>query len=320
VRGGQTDARGRETSVSGGAPKLGGAEHRRTNSQSSTYGEEAARDRPVADMVRDALDDRAWPIVIDDFQYVPLKTRRDIARAVKTLIARTHVVLIAVPHEAFEPVRAEPDMNGRVWQLEVEPWDMDELMFIAREGFTALNIVDRDGRVGKILAEASYGAPFLMQQLCHDYARSLGVTQTATEPVVAEAPDWHDFFRRVADRSEPGVFAKLLEGPTARGQARTQRRFKAVDATLDIYGAVLYGIAKAGPEHPIKYQEIVHILDESFYEKPRPNQVTHALGHMHEIAEKERGASDPALVYRNGIVHVMDPFFAFYLEYGSWIR
>ena len=195
-----------------------------------------------------------------------------------------------------------------------------ELMYIAREGFAALRIVDPDEDAGKILAEASYGAPFLMQQLCHDYAIWLGVSQTADEDVRAVEPDdWGQFFRRVATRTKPGVFDKLLRGPDPRGQGRTPRRFKVVDATTDIYGAVLYGIANVGLQKPIRYQEIVRALEKSLHEAPQSNQVTNALRHMKEIAFAARGASDPALDFKNGEVHVMDPFLAFYLDNGPWI-
>jgi hypothetical protein len=318
VRGEQTTTADDEYGFSIG-PKGATANQSSRDSSALAKAKEAARERPLPDLVREAMRVEPWPVVIDDFQYVPANLKRAIARAVKTLIPDTHVVLAAVPHSAFDAVLAEPDMNGRVWQLEVEPWSVEELMFIAREGFKALGILDTEQRIGKVLAEASYGAPFLMQQVCYDYARSLGVTRTSNPRVRAEAPDWHDFFRRVAERSRPGIFAQLLEGPAARGTARTPRHFKVVDVTTDIYGAVLYGVAKVGPEHPIRHQDITRIIDESFHEPLRPNQVTNALGHMSDIAEKHRGSSDPALVFRAGRVYVMDPFFAFYLEYGSWI-
>ena len=258
--------------------------------------------------------------MIDDFQYVPQPVRRAIARAIKTLVTRTQVILIAVPHEAFEAVRAEPDMNGRVFQLRVEPWSIPELTYIAREGFKALRIDDAHEEVGRLLADTSYGAPFLMQQLCHDYAIAIGVTETAAADVAAGEPgDWGRFFSRVAERTKPGVFEKLLRGPDPRGQERTKRRFKVIDATTDIYGAVLFGISKVGVNSPITYREIVRALQVSLHETPQSNQVTSALRHMSEIAFASRGSSDPALDFKGGEVHVMDPFLAFYLDYGPWI-
>ena len=96
-------------------------------------------------------------------------------------------------------------------------------MFIARQGFEALRIVDSHDEVATILADASYGAPFLMQQLCHDYALAIGVTRRGSEDVGAREPgDWTQFLSRVADRTQPGVFEKLLKGPDPRGTSRSR--------------------------------------------------------------------------------------------------
>jgi hypothetical protein len=266
--------RGRGGGAELGPPGLRGS-WRGSSSSSEAEATERARTRTLPDLVRHALEREPLAIVIDDFQYVPQNVRRAIARAIKTLITRTHVVLIAVPHEAFEPVRAEPDMGGRVWQLAVEPWQVYELMFIAHEGFNALHIVDGREDVGQLLAQTSYGAPFLMQQLCHDYARAIGVKETAAEAVPADEPgDWREFFTRVAERTKPGVFDNLLRGPDPRGQERTKRRFKIIDATIDIYGAVLYGISKVGVDRSIPSGEIVRALQDSLHEAPQSNQVS----------------------------------------------
>jgi hypothetical protein len=151
-----------------------------------------------------------------------------------------------------------------------------------------------------------------MQQLCHDYALSLGVRKRGENDVEAVAPvDWGTFFEKVASRTQPGAFEKLLKGPDPRGTSRTPRRFNVVDITTDIYGAVLYGMVKVGLNKAIRYQEIVQVLEKSFDKPPRSGEVTNALRHMSEIAFKSRGASDPALDFKNGVVHIMDPFLAF---------
>jgi hypothetical protein len=310
--------RGRGGGVELGPPGARGS-WRGSSSTSEAEATERARTRTLPDLVRGALDREPQAIIIDDFQYVPQNVRKAIARAIKTLITRTHVVLIAVPHEAFEPVRAEPDMGGRVWQLAVEPWQVYELMYIAHEGFSALNIVDGREEVGQLLAQTSYGAPFLMQQLCHDYARALGVKETAADVSADEPGNWSGFFSRVAERTKPGVFDNLLRGPDPRGQERTKRRFKIIDATTDIYGAVLFGISKAGVDRPIPYRDVVRALQVSLEEAPQSNQVTSTLRHMSQIAFDARGSSDPALDFKRGTIHVMDPFLAFYLDYGPWI-
>ncbi len=134
-----------------------------------------SRSRGLAEVAREGLGTLPVPIVIDDFHYVPDDLKRDIARAIKSIIPLTHVVMIAVPHEAFEAVREEPDMGGRVWHQKIEHWNTDELAFIASSGFDALNVTDPGGAVAANLVESSFGAPFLMQQLCYDLMTHHGV-------------------------------------------------------------------------------------------------------------------------------------------------
>lgn len=76
--------------------------------------------------------------------------------------AGAHVVgdMIAVPHEAFEAVREEPDMAVRVWHLRIDPWSQDELQLIASLGLGALNVGDDGESIGQHLARNSLGRPF----------------------------------------------------------------------------------------------------------------------------------------------------------------
>lgn len=312
---------GRETggSLTLGIPDVAGAEGRRGRSSSAALATTGSRTRPLPDVVREELASSPVPVVIDDFHYVLQPTQVAIARAIKTLIGLTNVVLIAVPHEAFDAVRAEPDMNGRVWQLPITSWTTDELAYIARTGFAALGVVDRDERVAQRLAAESFGAPFLMQQLCYDYAIQLGVEATANPPVLAQEPEnWSAFLRRIADRSIPGVFDRLIRGPNPRGQQRIDRVL--TDGRRgDIYAAVLHAIAKTPQQARIRPQDLTRVLETSLAENaPTTQQIASSLGHMSEIAWDGRGTGDPALDFKDDELHILDPFLAFYLRHGSW--
>jgi hypothetical protein len=301
-----------------GVPHVASVTGKVSEGSTATQSVKYSRKRAPADVAREALAVVSTPIIVDDFHYVDESVKRDISRAIKSILPLTHVVLMAVPHEAFEAIRAEPDMGGRVWNLSVEPWSEEELLDIAVKGFAALHLRDRDNAVGRKLAQESYGAPFLMQQLCYDLAVSNGVLQTlAIQQMVQAPPDWEDFFRRIANRTEPAVFEKLLKGPNPRGQERIKRELQDGRKT-DIYGAVLYALKLLGPKPRIRYQEIVRVLDTELIEPARGQQVTSSLGHMASIAKEARGSGDAALDYKNDELFILDPFLLFYLRYGSW--
>ncbi|GAA2062674.1 ATP-binding protein [Leifsonia soli] len=285
----------------------------------STNTNTATRSRNAGEVAVQALRDLPVPIVIDDFHYVDAALKLDLTRIVKALIRITHVVMIAVPHEAFEAVRQEPDMNGRIWNLTILPWEQDELLEISRTGFPLLNLTDPNEVVGQKLSEVSMGAPFLMQQLCLDYCLERDIFATLPKPTeLSVEDDWPAFFKRVADRIVPGVFDALSRGPRTHGQERSERHLKDRSGVTDIYGAILYSISKLGPVRTVPYLTLTHKIDELFVEAPQSQQVTSSLGHMANIARDARGAGDAALDYKNDELHILDPFLSFYLRYGSW--
>jgi len=278
-----------------------------------------SRTRSLSDVAMQGLDELPVPIIIDDFHYVPEAAKLEIVRAVKGLLLRTHVVMIAVPHEAFDAVRQEPDMNGRVWGLKILPWEPDELVEIARAGFAVLGVIDKDDKVANELAAASMGAPFLMQQLCLDYLLDQEILHTQDPAVeLALTDDLPSFYRRVADRSVPGVFDLLASGPKTHGQERSPRALKDGTGVTDIYGAILLAVAHLGPVTSISYTDILHKIQELFDDAPTGQRVANSLGHMSTIAHENRGSSDAALDYADDALHVLDPFLSFYLQHGQW--
>ena len=312
----ETEGTGKQLGMNVGVPKLASIEASKKDDKTVLYGVRKTRAQAVTTVARTGLEELGVTVIIDDFHYVPEDAKVPLARAVKTIIPFTKVVLIAVPHEAFDVVRSEADMGGRVSQLTIEPWSVEELEFIARKGFEALNIDDQHGVATK-LAENSFGAPFLMQDLCYHYATSLGVLQTAPQPVLTIEPyDWDEFFRRIANRTPPVMFDQLLRGPKTRGQKRIARVFKTGEKT-DIYGALLYAMAKAA-KSSVTYQELAVILERDFAELIPGQQITSSLGHMATIADENRGTGDAAVAYKNDELHVLDPFLLFYLVFGSW--
>jgi hypothetical protein len=312
----ETDATGKQLGMSVGVPKLASIDARKTDDTGVTKGVRKSRTQAVTSVARTGLEELTVPVVLDDFHHVAEEAKQAVARAIKSVIPFTKVILIAVPHEAFDVVRNEADMGGRVSQLRIAQWSVPELHFIAQRGFEALNIDDQRG-VGMKLAEASYGAPFLMQDLCYQYAISLGVLETAAEAVsTVEPPDWDEFFARIANRTPPSIFDHLLKGPKTRGQRRVARVFK-TGVKTDIYGALLYAISRAG-KASVTYQELARVIEAAFDEPIAGQQITVSLGHMAAVATENRGTGESAVAYKDDVLHVLDPFLLFYLRHGTW--
>jgi len=306
------------TGVEGGIPGLrfklnadGGTEFESSTSRS--------RKSLGVSVVKTALRQKPVPIVIDDFHFMDGPLRLDVAKAVKDLVRITRVVLIAIPHSTFEPLRKLPDMDWRVETLGVTRWEPDELSQIAQVGFGLLGIVDHNDEISSRLATESRGAPAIMQTLCLEYATEIaGVWQTADPARDAQAPQsWIAFLRAVAQGKKPIAFDAFVEGKEVRGTNRNKRVLKTGEVT-DIYGAVLYTLSKMSAFGSLTKTDVADRMQELVEDAPSTQTISGNLTNLADIAEKVRGHADPALTYQDPNLQVLDPFLSFFLAHGDW--
>jgi len=78
--------------------------------------ETLSRSRPLHAVAKQRLRDRDDTVIfIDDFHYIPPETQLDIIKGVKQLVFDgLRIILASVPHRAFDAVRVEKEMTGRV--------------------------------------------------------------------------------------------------------------------------------------------------------------------------------------------------------------
>lgn len=301
-------------------------------------------DRPIGAAARQALEEAQRPLVVDDFHFISHVTQRDIVRSLKPVVLTgTPVIFVSISHRVQDVVTAEPDMTGRLVTLDIDFWSTEELIVIARKGFEVLNLMDPDDRIAKRLAESSYGSPHLMQKFCREACKSDGVRETlGIRRVLNEPPDWSTFFKAQTDGASADWFQRLLRGPQERGSARTQWELKD-GRTLDGYGLTLAAVAATGPKLSVTKDEIKASVENLVAgSAPAAHQTTRVLQNMTKIAAKRANEPlpseeeldrqevpepesvpdvQPVLEYKedgpSSALHIADPFFAFYLQWGS---
>jgi len=255
-------------------------------------------------------------LIIDDFHYLNRDFQGSIIRALKPLIFEgLPIVLIAIPHRRYDAIRVEREITGRLEAINIPSWDKEEILQIPREGFPLLNL-DVSEKVCNRLAEEAYGSPHLMQEFCKELALSNGIEErTAQAFSINEVSD--QLFSHVAEGTGKVIFDKLATGPRQRSD-RIPRKFKNGN-TDDIYGVVLYALARLGPgldtiEYEVLRGAIRDILADNI---PQAHEVTRVLEKMAEIATGDE-ASTPVLDWDKGErkLHITDPFFAFFLKWG----
>ncbi|TSC20329.1 ATP-binding protein [Corallococcus sp. Z5C101001] len=258
------------------------------------------------------------PLVIDDFHYIDQATQGQIIKALKQpVFDGLPVILISVPHRAFDAVRVEREMTGRVQQLEVPIWSPTDLREIASAGFKALGISASDELTNRLTSEC-FQSPHLMQDFCGALCRENGLTISQSTPISLKPPaSWEEFFKKQASGTAKTAFDQLKIGPRQRTD-RIERKLRS-GGTCDIYKAILLAIAQTGPKQTLSYEEIrtalKDILDGA---PPQANEVTRVLDQMSTIARKDR-SGEPVVDWDSQFskLHVSDPFFAYYLKWGA---
>ncbi|WP_037373225.1 hypothetical protein [Salinimicrobium xinjiangense] len=257
------------------------------------------------------------PLIIDDFHYLPRDQQAQLVRAVKSLIFEgLPVIFIAIPHRRLDAVKVEREMTGRIETIMVPPWERDELLEIPRTGFPLLNINVAD-EIIEDLASQAIGSPHLMQEFCREICNMHEIKETLEEKKQINYIDSFKLFRSVAQNTGKVIFDKLSKGPRQRAD-RMERKLSN-GTTTDIYGLVLHALAQLRPDlDTIEYETLrAAIKDVSSGSQPQAHEVTRVLDKMSQIAASDE-SSTPVIDWEKDerILHITDPFFAFYLRYG----
>jgi len=268
---------------------------------------------------RKLLDDPDHVIIIDDFHYVPSAVQLEIVRGTKDLVFEgVGFIVAAVPHRAYDVVRVEKEMTGRVAQLEVGFWNPQDLKRIATAGFAALNVVASDALLQRLVDE-SFQSPHLMQEFCRQLCSVAGISETCPKPTVINEPEWSSFFAQLAPGTSKAAFDLLARGPRQRSD-RKVRHLRDGQQT-DIYGAVLRAIAATGPLTELKYEELRSALRSVLAptdDPPQKHEVTRVLDEMTKIA-REQIDGEPVVDYDGELatLYISDPYFAYWLRWGT---
>lgn len=279
-------------------------------------GAKAGRVRPLSVAARKALRTSQTPLVIDDFHYIPADVQIEIVRSVKDLVFDgVPVIVIAVPHRAYDVIRVEKEMTGRVQQLPIGVWSNDELSSIAEKGFQALNVLDEYGTITARLAHESFASPHLMQDFCLQVVKDSGYRTRQDEPALLQEPQWQAFFEDRSTSASKTAFDLLVAGPRQRTD-RKRRELKD-GLIVDIYGAVLMAIGHTGPLTTLKYETLRAAMREIAHEPPRGHEIGRILDEMSKIAKGMEG--EPVVDYDSKLstLHISDPYFAFFLRWRA---
>lgn len=315
---GKSDTDGWQTagSVTGGIPALVGGSATQTFSGSTQETVSASYQNVPMLAALKKLTDESIALLVDDFHYIPAEVQREIIQALKGPIFKgLSVVLLAVPHRAFDPITVEDELQGRFRHVSIPPWTLDDLALIPERGFTALNVRCPDKLSRRICSE-SFGNPLLVQEICSEICASAGIYQRCENPTPLNPDLLNPTLETVAQSKGFPKYRKLKEGPQAR-KDRQSRKLKD-GSTADIYEALMIALGSLGPKQRTQYDELRASLRDLLEEGqlPQKNEITAALSQMSKIArEKIEGEPPLEFVREEDALVITDPFLLFYMKW-----
>lgn len=159
----------------------GGVEHRSSESSTDQFQQSASRTTNPIFVATKFLVETKIPLVIDDFHYISPEVQVQIVRALKECVFDgVPVIIIAVPHRAYDAVRVEKEMTERVQQLEIPPWQSEDLSKVAGLGFDALQLRVEDLTISRLIQE-SFSSPHIVQEFCLSICRKNKIRETSID-------------------------------------------------------------------------------------------------------------------------------------------
>lgn len=256
-------------------------------------------------------------LVVDDFHYVSAEVQTSIIRGLKQAVFDgLTVILILIPHRMHQAATAEMDVDGRTHTLEIPEWRAPELFAIAETGFRTLNVRVRAVTIDAMLGEC-FQSPHLMQDLCSLMCDDWGVFETHVGALrtLDFIEGKNEFLGRFAtDAVNPNTFRALQKGPERTN--RVPRPLKA-GGFCDTYEAVLMALKNLDVMSPVRWSDLRRGLQDILVEEPQQQEVTRVLEKMDEIAKERDGEPVIDYVKEQRELHLVDPFFRFYVRWGS---
>ncbi len=309
---GQVEAEANAVVVKGGG-RISGTTGNENSKRNSSAGHVSSRVTALAGLRKANI-----PIVIDDFHYIPRELQGSLVRSLKApIFDGLPVVLIAIPHRRYDALKVEKEMTGRLHPVEIPIWEKEELCFIPRTGFPLIECVISDEAVNSFADEA-IGSPHLVQDFCRALCRQFSIKTVAdAQDLNPSKEELAEIYTEVAETIGRPIFEKLARGPRQRTD-RIQRTLKD-GSEVDIYGLVLRALAHIKPSLvTIEYEELRSAIRDIARDVPQLHEVARVLKHMSGIAASDE-SSTPVIDFEEEekILHITDPFFAFYLRWGS---
>ncbi|HZU97005.1 MAG TPA: hypothetical protein VFF73_09950 [Planctomycetota bacterium] len=280
---------------------------------------ETKRDGGLQKLVKE-IANSSFVLLVDDFHYMARNAQEEVAKQIKEAARLgVKVCTISVPHRTDDVVRALPELRGRVTSLDLKYWDEASLTRIGSLGFEKLKVhIPLD--IIKQLSSECAGSPQLMQGVCLNLCREVGVREERAE-LYSPIPTSEQLNRVLEDTAATANFRSLVDvldcGPKTRGTERKTYAFTD-KSSGDVYRCVLRSLAAAPPRLSFDYDEILRRVRELCSgEPPVGSSVSGSCLHMSKLAET-KFPNERVIEWdeQKQVFDIADPYFLFYIRWS----
>jgi hypothetical protein len=257
-------------------------------------------------------------IFVDDFHYINADVQGELSKQIKSAFeADLKIVAASVPHRSEDLLRSNPELRGRLTNIDVHYWNLPDLRKIAELGFDVLNVAIPNWIIDRLVEEAC-GSPQLMQAMCQFLCYGAGLSQGQAERTCLSFDEQR--LNEVLDRTTlkcnfGDLLTKLHGGPKTRGTER--KVFEFTDGTRgDVYRAVLLGLKGGRPELGIEYAELNNRIEQCCVgDRPVGSSVVEACKQMARMADSVvPGARSIEWDEGYEVLNISDPYLLFYIR------
>lgn len=305
---------------------LGGAEGGGRGKMESKLGDQEQKnfEGPDGVAILSHLRTNNIPLVVDDFHYIERQTQKTLIEYFKEAAREGNsIVLVSVTHRADAAIRANPDILGRLYCIDIPAWGDDELREIATKGFKLLNLSIDEQVINRVIKE-SCQSPQLMQLLCNRLCRVLLKIEEAlpdknhlsVSPSESQLDMLLEDTTRVTNCDFP--ISVLLSGARQRGKQRKIYKFKDGDEG-DLYRVILTAISCSDPVLKLTLSKIKTIVDKIVIDPPIATHLERVVDQMYLIVQ-EKLEDQVVLEWEpdRSTLYITEPHFLYYLRWAKW--
>lgn len=253
-------------------------------------------------------------LLLDDFHYADENVQHDAACQLKEAIRyNLKAIIVSLPHRVDETVKNNPDLQGRIMNITMQPWKNNELAQIPRKGFETLEVEAEDALIDRLVMEC-IESPQTMQSICEHIGHYLDDDKKLKDDDITKSCYLKADFLPYQE-----LYAKLLAGPPSRGQKRA-KYYLEDGREVDRYGLVLEVLKKNPPLKAISTTEMFErakqILSKD-KENPKLSAQTirDTIKSMHIIVEESGYEPDRVFDWKENMLTFREPLFLFYLRW-----